>query len=137
MSNKLILTVGLPRSGKSTWAVAQGVPVVSPDAIRLAIHGQPFIPQAEVLVWGIAKVMVRALFLAGHSTVIVDATNGTVERRATWKSSSWVRTYEVFDTPQDECVKRAHATSQEYLVPVIEEMVAKWEPLSAEDYDDQ
>jgi len=35
----LILTVGLPRSGKSTWAAKKGFPIVSPDAIRLAMHG--------------------------------------------------------------------------------------------------
>jgi predicted kinase len=35
---QLILTVGLPRSGKTTWAKQQGVPMVNRDAIRLALR---------------------------------------------------------------------------------------------------
>lgn len=68
---RLLVTVGLPRSGKSTWAKQQGAPVVNPDAIRLALHGQAFLQEAEPLVWVMAKYMVEALFLAGHSTVIL------------------------------------------------------------------
>ena len=82
----LIAMVGLPRSGKSTWAKKAGHPIVSPDAIRLALHGQRFISEAEPFVWAIAKAMVRALFLAGHSAVILDATNNTRKRRDEWKS---------------------------------------------------
>lgn len=43
---KLILTIGLPRSGKSTWAKQQGCPVVNPDSIRLALHGKAYIQEA-------------------------------------------------------------------------------------------
>lgn len=51
----LVLMVGLPRSGKSTIARSGRVPIVSPDAIRLALHGQPFIASAEPTVWATAK----------------------------------------------------------------------------------
>ncbi|KKK82651.1 hypothetical protein LCGC14_2801230, partial [marine sediment metagenome] len=47
---KLILTVGLPRSGKSTWARKQGHPIVNPDSIRLALYGEPFIEEAEPMI---------------------------------------------------------------------------------------
>ena len=77
----LTLTVGLPQSGKSTWAMQQGVPVVNPDSIRLAIHGQPFIGDAEPFVWATARTMVNAMFIAGHQHVILDATNTTRKRR--------------------------------------------------------
>lgn len=43
----VILTSGLPRSGKTTWALKQSLSIVNRDAIRLALHGQPFIPEAE------------------------------------------------------------------------------------------
>ncbi|GAF94425.1 unnamed protein product, partial [marine sediment metagenome] len=65
-NKKLILTVGLPRSGKTTWARKQGIPMVNPDSIRLALHGKAFIEEAEPMIWTIAKYMVRALFIAGH-----------------------------------------------------------------------
>jgi predicted kinase len=49
----LILTVGLPRSGKSSWSRQQTFPVVNPDSIRLALHGLRFAPEAEPFVWAI------------------------------------------------------------------------------------
>lgn len=123
----LTLTVGLPRSGKSTWARTQGVPVVNPDAIRLALHGQRFEPLAEPFVWAIAKCMVRALFLAGHDRVILDATNVTVERRDDWTSPDWTVTHHVIPTPRDECIRRARQLGDEEIVPIIERMAARWD----------
>lgn len=125
--NTLIMTVGLPRSGKSTWAREQTLPVVCPDAIRLALHGQPFVAEAEPFVWAIAKTMVRALFLAGHETVILDATNTTQRRRDEWRSSEWDLAPVLFDTPVAVCIKRAQASGRADLVPVIERMAAAFE----------
>lgn len=45
--NILVITVGLPRSGKSTWAKTLGAPIVSCDAIRQALGVYPFVPKAE------------------------------------------------------------------------------------------
>ena len=124
---KLIMTIGLPRSGKSTWANEQSLPVVNPDSIRLALHGQPFIGIAEPFVWAIAKVMVRALFLSGHEIVILDATNTTNARRDEWKSSAWVREYRIFDRAKDNCMIQANADGMDYLIPIIEKMFAQLE----------
>jgi predicted kinase len=118
----LLMTVGLPRSGKSTWARSTGLPVVNPDSIRLALHGQRFVKQAEGMVWTVAHLMVDALFLAGHRTVILDATNVTAFRRAEWQSPDYFQAYVLFDTPMDECIRRAHATGQSDLEPVIRRM---------------
>lgn len=125
--NTLVLTIGLPRSGKSTWSRAQGVPIVNPDSIRLAIHGQPFFAPAEPLVWTTAKLMVRALFLAGHDTVILDATNTTSYRRDEWASREWTRQYVCFDTPVAVCHERATAAGQDYLHAVIDRMAKEME----------
>lgn len=133
--NVLILTVGLPRSGKSTWSREQGVPIVNPDSIRLAIHGQAYRREAEPLVWAVAHTMVESLFIAGHTRVILDATSGQSARRAEWKSSCWTRQYQVFDTSAEECIKRALAGGRNYLVPVIEKMAANWEPIGEDDLD--
>jgi predicted kinase len=127
---ELILTVGLSRSGKSTWSRAQGVPVVNPDSIRLALHGQRFVSLAEPVVWAIAKVMVRALFLAGHPRVILDATNTTPARRAEWRDGGWRVSFEVFNTPAEVCIARAIQDGREDLVPVIERMAAAFDPPS-------
>jgi predicted kinase len=131
--NKLIMTVGLPRCGKSTWSMKQGHPVVNPDSIRLALHGQPFIGEAEPFVWAIAKTMVRSLFLAGHEVVILDATNLTRKRRDEWKSDLWEREFKKFLVAKIVCIRRAMDTDREYLIPVIEKMSEDYEPVEKDE----
>lgn len=130
--NTLILTVGLPHSGKSTWALTQGYPIVNPDSIRLAVHGQTFLPSAEPLVWTIARYMVKSLFFAGHDRVILDATNMTRKWRDEWLSNEWNVRYRVFDTPKDVCIARAMDGGREDLVLAIERMALNYEPLAVD-----
>jgi predicted kinase len=127
----LILTVGLPRSGKSTWAreydpylqvCSQQIATVNPDSIRLTLHGTAFRREAEGLVWSIAHVMVESLFLAGHNTVILDACNHTARRRNEWLSDKWDCRYVEFPATMIECIRRAEANNQQYLIPVIQRM---------------
>jgi len=129
----LIATVGLPRSGKTTWALSQGWPIVNPDSIRLAIHGHRFIAQAEPFVWAIAGAMVRALFLAGHKIVILDATNITRKGRDEWQSEDWTTFFKVIDTEPGVCLERAAKEGDTEIVPVIERMAAGYEPLNTDE----
>ena len=132
MSKTLILTVGLPKSGKTTWAQRQLQPVVNPDAIRLALHGQAFVREAEPHVWAIARTMVRHHFAYGHNAVILDATNLTQERRAEWVSpKEWELQFVVFDTPKDTCVVRAAELG--FPIDVIERMAETMDLPSPED----
>ena len=124
---ELVLTVGLPYSGKSTYARAQGLPIVNPDSIRLALHGQRYAAPAEPFVWAIAQVMVEALFLAGHSRVIVDATHVTAKRREFWLDRYPDLRLVVLRTSPAECIRRAKVASDDEIVPVIERMAKEWD----------
>ena len=128
----LILTVGLPRSGKTTWARERGAPIVNPDSIRLALHGQAYIQSAEKVVWMVAELMVKALFLAGHPTVIVDATNASKKRRDAWKGD-WETQFVVFEANKETCSLRAIEADREDLLPVIERMAETWERLDEDE----
>jgi len=129
---RLILLAGLPRSGKSTiaksWAEKFQAVIVNPDSIRLAVHGQPFIAEAEPFVWAIAYAMAEALFIAGHDIVVVDATNTNEKARKPWYERFKERRTDVsvelvvVGTSKGECIARAILTNQEYLIPVIERM---------------
>lgn len=129
--NQLILIVGLPRSGKSTRAremtIRLNAPIVNPDAIRRAIHGEAYIQTAEPHVWATAFTMVRSLFLAGHDTVIVDGCNNTKKRRREWKcyDGLWEIATHSIDTSVSECLKRAKGNSQ--ISSVIERMYRQHE----------
>lgn len=129
----LVATVGLPRSGKSTWATSQAWPIVNPDAIRLAIHGQRFNAQAEPFVWVVAKTMIQSLFLAGHKIVILDACNTTRKRRDDLRSVGWETFFKVIDTPKEICLQRAMDEQDTEIAPVIERMAAQYEPLAEDE----
>lgn len=138
---KLILMMGLPRSGKSTIARTLGHPIVSPDAIRMVMYGQPLLVEREPEVWREASFMVDVLFQAGHETVVLDATNVTRHNRNFWLShedygaqgpGKWENHILIVSTPVEVCLDRARALGQDYLLPVIEAMSKSWtEP---EDY---
>lgn len=146
MKKRLILTVGLPRSGKSTWARGyanlNNTPIVNPDSIRLAMHGKPFIGSMEPYVWAIARTMVSSLFIAGHDEVILDATNITAERRLQWRSRQWLREFQCFHEDAETCRSRAHTSIDdpfqlEGILGTIDRMAEELEPVADEERRDE
>lgn len=132
--NILICTVGLPRSGKSTWARKLMFPRVNPDSIRRAFTGLRWFGPIEHQVWATARTMVRALFLAGHKIVVLDSTNLSRKARDAFTPSEdvdWKRRFILFDTPTLVCKERAEKTYPE-LCEVIDFMQANWEPIDEE-----
>ena len=124
MKQTLIVTVGLPRSGKTTWAKEQakkGIPVISLDDVRLTTHGKRFLKEAEPLVWKKAKQMIDALFMSGSDTVILDECNVTAYERAYWASPSWKVKYKYFKTTKEECIQRAERLEDPEIIIVIKE----------------
>lgn len=134
-TKNLTCMVGLPYSGKSTKAKTYGLPIVCPDAIRMALHGKRFVAEAEPHVWAIAKTMVRALFMAGHNHVILDTTNTTKTRRDEWLSAEWHTNFDVVDTIPEICRERAFAAGDELIVPIIVHMAENWDYDAKEESD--
>lgn len=120
--NTLIMMVGLPRSGKSTQAREIGCPIVNPDSIRLTLTGQAFYKDAEPFVWATTRTMITSLFLAGHETVVLDATNTTKERRDNFIDKRWKRVFFIVDTDENVCKRRAVCGDRGDLIPIIENM---------------
>ena len=132
--------MGLPRSGKSTWARTfaedLGAPIVSPDALRLVIHGNRWYAPCEELVWAHVKIMIKALFEAGHDVVIMDATNTTLSARdelRKWGGDEDGINFRVYfhhiKTNPLVCRTRARDTGMPDLIPVIERMAENLQPL--------
>lgn len=79
---KLIVTIGLPGSGKTTWAMAQitghedTVCRANRDAIRVAHMGRRLgTPAQEAIVSRAQDTLIVTSFEYGYTTVIVDDTN--------------------------------------------------------------
>ena len=122
----LIAMMGLPRSGKSTWAGERGFPIVNLDAVRLAVHGQAFVAELEKMVWTVADYMTRAL-LPVHDTVVFDATNTTRKRRDALPKGDWEIRFKHIDTDFETCIERAREV--DFPIDVVKRMHEQFEPL--------
>lgn len=110
------MLVGLPGSGKSTWAARQGTGILSSDAVREILTGDAENQAVNRLVFPTLRYLLVMRVKAGMETTILDATSLTPkERRA------WVRAAEAlgcdaeavfFDTPLALCKSRNVARSR-------------------------
>jgi len=85
------------------------------------------------MVHAIAKIMVRALFIAGHDTVCVDETNIRRFIRDGWRKGDWETLFWHVDTSKEVCLDRARKNNDEVIQPVIERMAEDFEPLGADE----
>ncbi len=122
-SKLLICTVGLPYAGKTTWALSQDCPIVSPDGLRVALHGARFIMPAEPMIWTMTDYMIIALFVAGHDKVILDSTCNTANRRQErilyGQTGGYQVKFEYFKTSAKVCADRARFAHDEDIIPTI------------------
>lgn len=109
MPGKLIMTKGLPASGKSTWASTQpGVVIVNKDDIRLEMR-QDWSRDVEKEVLRIRDFRICEALNKGK-TVISSDTNLALQHEITL--SNLARKYKadfevkMFNTPLEECIKR-------------------------------
>jgi len=81
----------------------------------------------------ISNVMVEALFLYDVPMVIIDETCYSRAARNALKSDRWDTLFFEVPTLPGVCKERAIATDQAYLLPVIDEMWARREPLGEDE----
>lgn len=126
----LFVSQGLPRCGKSKFAdiwlkhETRRV-VVAGDDIRLALTGERFNHCAEEMVLTIKHLMIKSLLIRGH-TVLHDGTNTDISSvnklLKIGETLNQRMIFVLFDTPKEECIRRAYATNQPDLEPVINRM---------------
>lgn len=134
MSDKfLLMTIGLPRSGKTTWVKRNLNPedvVVSGDEIRKIVYGQRFWEDGETLMLAISSLFMRMLMEQGK-TIIVDECNVTRKCREPVlemaKRYGYYAIGAIFPTPKEECLRRADITNDDIIKPVIERMAANYQ----------
>lgn len=109
---KIIITKGLPGSGKSTWA--KKFVIENPNFVRINrddirhMLGPYWIPQREKLVTDIERDSVESALGRGYS-VIVDATN--LRGEAGWtqlaeRNGAVIEIKDFTDVPVEVCIKR-------------------------------
>jgi predicted kinase len=140
---KLIIMVGLPRCGKSTWVKENKTNevVVSADDLRYIVYNQRFWNDGEALMWSIRSMMLKYLMQQGCD-IIIDETNTTKDRRKPIIKLAKQYGYYIIGnviegyTP-NMCADRARATGQEDLIPIIIKMSEQFEiPEKEEGFDE-
>jgi predicted kinase len=139
---EIIVMVGLPRSGKSTWVKENrfGRPVVSADDLRLLVYGERFNAEREAEMWKARGIALKMLMKYGVS-LIIDETNTTKKRRKPIVDLAREYGYKavavVVNTSKDECIQRATSNWDEAIIPTIERMAAQFEPVGQDEgFDD-
>lgn len=127
------MLVGLPGSGKSTWAARQRQAVVlSSDAIRHLLSGDETNQNIHRAVFATMRYLLRQRLALGPGVTILDATH--VERK--WRKP-WLRLAAAqgvaieavyFDTPLEICLKQNQARPRQVPAEAIRAMAAKLEP---------
>lgn len=127
---KVILTVGIPGSGKSTWAKEHikknpNFVRVSRDDFRRMLKDQDFCePNIEDLITKISKeVVVKALHK--KQSVILDNTHvkeSNIHSVIEWVNHMADVEFMVFDVPKDKCIERDSLRDRKVGTNVIEKM---------------
>ena len=125
----VVLAVGLPGSGKSSWFKRHNISPLSSDLLRSLLFDDPAEQRFQDLVFSNLRSMLKARLIARRPTNYVDATNLTPQERQHWIKLAKDFGYEVhavfFDVPLEVCIERHHRRDR--LVPedVMRKMAAK------------
>jgi predicted kinase len=125
----VILAVGLPGSGKSSWFKRHNITPLSSDLLRSLLFDDPAEQRFQDLVFSNLRSMLKARLIAHRPLNYVDATNLTPQERQNWIKLAKDFGYEVqavfFDVPLEVCIERHQRRDR--LVPedVMRKMSAK------------
>ncbi len=106
----VVLSIGLPGSGKSSWFKRNNINPLSSDLLRAILFDDPTEQRFQDLVFSNLRSMLKARLIARRPMNYVDTTNLTPHDRHGWIKLAKDYGYEVqavfFDVPLDVCLER-------------------------------
>jgi predicted kinase len=129
---RLVITVGLPGSGKSTYLARLGANAISSDEIRRLIADDPQDQTINARIFSIIRYLIRQRIAAGRPVTYVDATHLTP-----WERKPYVVLAQrygcrlealYFDVPVDICIARNQARDRAVPEAAIRKMALQMIP---------
>jgi predicted kinase len=125
----VVLAIGLPGSGKSSWFKRHNVVPLSSDMVRSLLFDDVREQRFQDLVFSNLRSMLKARLIAKRPMNYVDATNLTPQERQHWIKLAKDYNYEVhavfFDVPLEVCIERHQRRDRVVPEDIMRRMAAK------------
>jgi predicted kinase len=133
----VVLAIGLPGSGKSSWFKRNKITPLSSDLLRALLFDDPTEQRFQDLIFSNLRSMLKARLIARRPLNYVDATNLTPQERQGWIKLAKDYGYEVqavlFDVPLEVCLARNQRRDRVVPEEAMRRMAAKLKPPSFEE----
>ncbi|MBV9481474.1 MAG: ATP-binding protein [Acidobacteria bacterium] len=130
----VVLAIGLPGSGKSSWFKRHHIRALSSDLVRDLLFDDPTEQRYQDLVFSNLRSMLKARMIARRPMNYVDATNLTPHDRRSWIKLAGDYAYDVhavfFDVPLEVCMERNQRRHRVVPEEAMRRMAAKFRPPS-------
>jgi predicted kinase len=128
----VVLAIGMPGSGKTTWMRRRGVTPLSSDLLRNILFDDVEEQRYQGLVFSTLRSLLRARLIARMPWNYVDATNLSIHERRQWIKMAKSFGYEVqavfFDVPLEVCLERNSKRDRSVSEDVMRKMAEKLKP---------
>ena len=128
----VVLAIGLPGSGKTTWYKRRGVTPLSSDLLRSILFDDITEQRYQGLVFSTLRSLLRARLIAKMPWNYVDATNLSPHERKQWIKMAKSFGYEVqavfFDVPLSVCLERNAKRDRQVSDEVMHKMAERLRP---------
>jgi predicted kinase len=133
----VVLAIGLPGSGKSSWFKRHNIHPLSSDLLRELLFDDAQEQRFQDLVFSNLRSMLKARLIARRPMNYVDATNLTPHDRHSWIKLAKDYGYDVqgvfFDVPLEVCMERHQRRGRAVPEEIMRKMAGKLKPPTFEE----